>query len=154
MKGASPLYAACRAGHVGAVDTLIEHGADVNAGSNGAYPVNVAAYNGFTDIIVTLYKHGANMKPSSEHSLLKLAKENVDNDNSDAIAVLEKIMVKLEIACDWCGCTGKRLKLCSKCKSVRYCTLECQHKDYKENHKAVCALVGSKCDEAVETEDV
>jgi hypothetical protein len=32
------------------------------------------------------------------------------------------------------------LKLCSGCQDVRYCSTECQKKDWKMGHKAVCQL--------------
>lgn len=42
--------------------------------------------------------------------------------------------------CDVCGAGNSHL-VCSKCKARRYCTPECQKKDWKSKHKFNCASV-------------
>jgi hypothetical protein len=38
------------------------------------------------------------------------------------------------------------LKLCGGCLSARYCSAECQKKDWKMGHKELCKLYGSSCE--------
>ena len=38
-------------------------------------------------------------------------------------------------------------KECSRCGAARYCSKECQRKDWKAGHKLVCRKVCSECDE-------
>merc|ERR1712126_21231 len=45
---------------------------------------------------------------------------------------------KLDRECTLCGIFGK-LKLCSRCKLVRYCSTKCQREDWKR-HKSECAM--------------
>lgn len=42
-------------------------------------------------------------------------------------------------ACAACGKGGVALKTCSRCHAVKYCSRECQLKDYRAGHKRVCA---------------
>ena len=42
-------------------------------------------------------------------------------------------------ACHACGATGVPFKKCIQCKVVRYCSAECQLRDWREGgHKAAC----------------
>lgn len=45
--------------------------------------------------------------------------------------------------CAYCGKSGIKFKLCSGCKSVRYCSVACQKKDWKK-HKMACSKVVQK----------
>ena len=40
--------------------------------------------------------------------------------------------------CDNCGETSIRCRFCSRCKSVRYCSKDCQREDWWERHRAAC----------------
>jgi hypothetical protein len=133
--GSTPVYAAAQYGHVGVVKVLAKLGANVNTPKNsGGTPVLVAALEGQTAVIKALYKLGADMKPDFEFSVAKLAQ---DENRTEALQLIEKIMNKLTKECDFCGSSSKRLKLCSKCEKVRYCSRECQVQDYKK-HKKEC----------------
>lgn len=46
-------------------------------------------------------------------------------------------MEKFVVVCQNCGIVSKKIMQCSKCKSVKYCSRECQKLDLK-NHKTVC----------------
>ena len=41
--------------------------------------------------------------------------------------------------CKICNTTESTFKLCSECRMVRYCSVECQRQDWKNGHKAKCA---------------
>lgn len=59
--------------------------------------------------------------------------------NDEEIGVCSKFLENCsdrEI-CEFCGNT-EGLKLCSKCRSVQYCSVECQTKDWKILHKLNC----------------
>ena len=47
------------------------------------------------------------------------------------------------VACVVCGrcATGYRLKKCSRCKQVIYCSKKCQQVDWRKTHKRVCAPI-------------
>jgi len=42
--------------------------------------------------------------------------------------------------CGTCGTNGK-LRTCAACGVVRYCSPECQKKDWKEGHRVACAQI-------------
>ncbi|XP_076805923.1 dynein axonemal heavy chain 12-like [Clavelina lepadiformis] len=49
---ASPLYEACKEGHVGCVTTLLRHGASPHlVNCDGLFPIHIAAYQGYSDIV-------------------------------------------------------------------------------------------------------
>jgi hypothetical protein len=41
--------------------------------------------------------------------------------------------------CKICNTTQSTFKLCSECRMVRYCSVECQRQDWINGHKAKCA---------------
>jgi ankyrin repeat protein len=134
--GATPAYTAAHKGQVEVIRALAEHGADLNTPkTNGGTPVLVAACEGHTDVIKLLYKLGANMKPDSYSLSMKQAAQH--HDNTEATQLIDKILSKLTNKCEFCGSSSKRLKVCSKCEKVRYCSRECQVQDYKK-HKKEC----------------
>jgi hypothetical protein len=134
--GYTPVFVAALRGHVDAIITLVEHGADVNTASNdGGTPVLAAAQKGHAGVIKLLYKLGANMKPTSfELSMTEIAKER---NHTEALQLIDKILIKLTKECAFCGCSDRRVKKCSKCEKVRYCSRECQLHDHKK-HKISC----------------
>ena len=135
-EGITPCTMAAEAGHVGVLKALVELGADFNtAMDNGTTPVLIAAQNGHSDILMALYKLGADMKPKFPFSVSEMAQ---DGDHADAIQLIEKILSKLTSECQLCGSTSKRLKMCSKCEKVRYCSRACQMQDYKEHKRQGC----------------
>eukprot|EP00617_Octactis_speculum_P026289 CAMPEP_0185756606 /NCGR_PEP_ID=MMETSP1174-20130828/15023_1 /TAXON_ID=35687 /ORGANISM="Dictyocha speculum, Strain CCMP1381" /LENGTH=174 /DNA_ID=CAMNT_0028435633 /DNA_START=77 /DNA_END=601 /DNA_ORIENTATION=+ len=131
--GATPMYIAAHQGHVDAIKALAELGADVNESQkNGATPVLIAAHQGHMDAIKLVYKLGADMKPDCRWSATYLARAI---DHIEAVKRIEKIRQKLTSECEFCGSSSKRLK--KWCEIVRYCSRECQVKDYKK-HKNEC----------------
>ena len=55
---------------------------------------------------------------------------------------LRKISIAFKkVTCSVCGSPGPgRLKICSRCKSVHYCSRDCQKKDWKQ-HKGYCKFL-------------
>ena len=45
--------------------------------------------------------------------------------------------IEKEQGCESCGKKSVSLKKCSRCKKVKYCSVECQTKDWK-SHKIGC----------------
>ena len=95
----------------------------------------IAATEGHTDVIKLLYKLGADMKPDTVPFSIKQLAQVVDNN--EALQLIDSIMNKLTRECEFCGSSSKRVKVCSKCEKVRYCSRECQVPDYKQ-HKKEC----------------
>jgi ankyrin repeat protein len=134
--GCTPVLVAVLFGHVGVIKALAELGADVNTpNQTGITPVLAAAHFGHVGAIKLLYKLGADMKPTSfVSSITEVAQED---NRTEALQLIVKIHNKLINECEFCGCSSKRLKVCSKCEKVRYCSRECQVQDYK-THKNEC----------------
>lgn len=53
-------------------------------------------------------------------------------------AHIKKAKIKIQMACPICG-TPAVLQKCGKCKSAKYCSRECQRKDWP-NHKKICLI--------------
>jgi ankyrin repeat protein len=134
--GFTPVFVAAQDGHVDAIKTRVDLGANVNTPSNtGDTPVLIAAQNGCVDVIKVLYKLGADMAPTAaKFTALNVAKVSVQ---AEAVVLIEKILNKITSECELCGCSTKRLSKCSRCEKARYCSRECQVKDYKK-HKKEC----------------
>jgi len=46
--------------------------------------------------------------------------------------------------CEFCGTTEGKLKRCGQCRSVFYCSVDCQKKDWKQRHGVRCKELGAK----------
>jgi ankyrin repeat protein len=123
-------------GHVDVIKALVGLGANVNTPTNcGFTPVAIAAQHGHVDVIKLLYKVGADMAPTtSKYTALGQA---MKCGHADAVVFIANILSKMTSECEFCGCSTKRLKVCSRCEKVRYCSRDCQVKDYKK-HKKEC----------------
>jgi ankyrin repeat protein len=148
-KGFTPVYSAAYEGHVDAIKVLVAHGANVNTPTgDGGTPVLVAAQEGRTDVIKLLYKLGANMKPDSAYlSMKQLAQLD---ENNKALQLIDKILAKMTRECECCGSSSKRLKVCSNCEMVRYCSRQCQVQDYKKHKKECHVKVNTTSEEEKE----
>ncbi|KAA1475903.1 ankyrin [Dentipellis sp. KUC8613] len=109
--GAPAIVGALMEGHVGAVDVLMEFGADLNiADADGFVPAEAfVTFGPQVTAVVTKWLR----KRSGEQAPLD------------------------EKKCDFCGKTDDKLKLCVACHSARYCSRECQKSHWKV-HKPAC----------------
>jgi ankyrin repeat protein len=139
--GFTPLFAAAQNAHADSVRVLAKLGGDVNTPNHkGSTPVALAAYNGHVDVIKLLYKLGADMDPVCfSYPINAVAQAN---NQTEAVQLINKILSKLTRECEGCGCSSRRLKVCSRCGNVRYCSVECQKQDHKK-HKRECRSRGS-----------
>lgn len=61
--------------------------------------------------------------------------------------ILTKARPDLVVGADRCqrmGCANAGAKRCARCNLARYCSKECQTKDWTERHRASCVQVGAK----------
>ena len=84
--------------------------------------------------------------PLTEGSFAKIWRQAGEADPLDPWRMKTRAQVLRHRSCAYLGCTALRPslaksfgKLCSGCHTVRYCSLECQRKDWKiEGHKIAC----------------
>ena len=79
-----------------------------------------------------------------ESIFAKLVMGQLQNENDIAPFVRQPLKVELSKyadkglpACHYCQTGTEALKACGACKKTRYCSRECQKKDFKV-HKKVC----------------
>ena len=127
--GQFPLYAAASQGFLEVVRCLIVCGADVNAARSdgGGTPLRIASQEGHYNVALILLKagaviEGAHARPSSADSLP------------------EQRMLRLlaRWRCATCDRHLRKEKTCDRCRSVSYCSRECQREDWAQ-HKAACS---------------
>ena len=133
--GFTPVHIACAKGHTEVITTLAELGADMNVFSlENMTPIDTAIQHNQFHVLDYLYKWGADMTPLSYYLN--------SNNNPVLVELVERILGKISGKCKLCGCSSKRLKKCSRCESVRYCSVACQKQDHKA-HKKICCT--GKC---------
>ncbi|THH14313.1 hypothetical protein EW146_g6000 [Bondarzewia mesenterica] len=110
--GSSPIMGALMAGHTGAVDVLMEFGADLtipDADGTTAERIFVSCGPQVTAVVTKWLRHRTGMQAPMD------AKK-----------------------CDYCGKVDDvKLKICAACHSVRYCSTACQRSHWK-THKYTC----------------
>merc|ERR1712098_665312 len=114
------LHHTARYGSLNACETLLDNGANINATDNfGRTPRILAAYFEEKDMYEFLIKKEA---------------EQLSTDRSGKTA--EEFL--FQNLCSGCNVHFKeKLKFCSRCRNVYYCSPECQKRDWKR-HKADC----------------
>ncbi len=144
--GITPLMVAAREGNKNIVEMLIAHSADVNEESNnGNTPLIRALYRGHADIAKILLSAGAKTKSSKKDAFLIVAQKG-------AVALMDLLLqagaqdtygytilsYPLNIDKKECHvCQSKHIQLCNCCRAVRYCSKECQMREWKI-HKPFC----------------
>ena len=67
---------------------------------------------------------------------------NLDQGRIDIGGLASEIFVHDPDTCAACGANDKQLKYCQSCKSVWYCSRDCQKAHWKPTHKAECEIIG------------
>ena len=127
--GQTPLYAAASQGFLEVVRCLIVCGADVNAARSdgGGTPLQIASQKGYYNVALILLKGGAvteaaHARPSSADSLPKQ----------------RMLRLLARWRCATCDRHLRKEKTCDRCRSVSYCSRECQRGHWAK-HKAACS---------------
>ncbi len=58
-----------------------------------------------------------------------------DRDDKETV---DTLFSDFSTFCRSCGGLGEGYKCCSKCRSIYYCSVKCQRKDWKSGHKEEC----------------
>jgi hypothetical protein len=140
------VFEAAGCGHVAAIRTLHELGADINTPNNhGCTPLLAAASKGHQKVVKLLRKLGADM---NEESIVGSAVDVAQAFGHDAVA--EKLS-KYTACCACCqkkkGTADVKLLACSRCLKTYYCSSQCQKQDWKL-HKKTCAAAAAAADQS------
>ena len=65
--------------------------------------------------------------------------------------IARKIHEECTNTCMMCMTTEYRLKTCNGCKLIRYCSIECQKKDWDRGHKECCKSMGAMANSIFKT---
>ena len=128
--GETALYAAAAQGFLEVVRCLIVCGADVNAANSdgGGTPLQIASQIGYYNVALILLKgsaviEGTHARPSS----------------ADSMPEQRMLRLLARWRCATCDRPLRKEKTCDRCRSVSYCSRECQRGDWAQ-HKAACTL--------------
>jgi len=88
----------------------------------------------------SLIKKGC-QNPKFMAALQQLQQQREYRDAQKAAAQTALVRHTSEMACATCLRTGVKLLVCSQCFSVRYCSTECQKKDWAAAHKPRCLAI-------------
>ena len=124
------------------VKLLLAKGANVNQSrKDGCTPLIISRQKGHQNVVKLLLANGTKKAPTEEEA--ETGKKKKGTAKREARA------------CQTCGkpaTAEKKLKKCSVCRLVRYCSTECRDGDWKV-HKVVCRKKGEE-EEEEEEEDV
>lgn len=125
----TPIFFAVYNRHAGLVKLLLERGADANLGPLDRSPMDAAAAARHAGITGMLLAAGWAAEPPAEAS----------EALSDA-RLVQRIYATMCMGCYRCSGldNGVKLKQCSLCLEVSYCSRECQKKSWKEGHREDC----------------
>ncbi len=125
-----PIHFACQNGHKEVVKILLERGADVHATlSSGETPLHVASFSGHKYVVKLLLINGAVKSAEAAGGVTALEAASLFK-KGDVVALIQ------DYCCKICKETGK-MKFCSRCKGVYYCSSKCQKIDWPA-HRGVC----------------
>ena len=152
--GTTPLFTAVYNGRAAAVKLLLDRGADPSLKSgSGIPPLHMAAHRCNKVIIALLLMGGASVTQldgQGQRAGVVAQHESLHPGASNAMA-WNKIVTMLEPAADGGAATAWRCEQCDApgctltcpCKTVKYCSAECQKrgwKSHKNEHKALMKL--------------
>ena len=132
--GTTPLIVSSHQGHAEAVRLLLAKGAKVDqAANNGDTPLSVSRLKGHREVEELLLASIAKLEQAEQAAKVEVVKEE------------EGEVKRAARVCQLCGKEAQRMKKCSVCKLVRYCSEECQLKDWK-SHKKSCKETAARRD--------
>jgi hypothetical protein len=125
----TPLYAAAAQGFLEVVRCLIVCGADVNAARSdgGGTPLRIAAQKGYYNVALILLKGGAVIEAADARP-----------SSSDSLPEQRMLRLLARWRCAMCDRHLRKEKTCDRCRSVSYCSRECQRAHWAQ-HKAACS---------------
>merc|ERR1711916_37500 len=127
-QGVTPLHAASYENRCDVVSELLKYeGIQVNvaAAKDGATPLQIASDRGNLEVVELLLNAGAK-DPRGKARKAAMIKGN--------LAIITLLDAK---RCETCYVAEEGLKECTGCRSVVYCSRECQKRDWKA-HKRAC----------------
>jgi len=137
----TPLYAAYKENNISIIKLLIKNGVDINdpellKDSKGSKILFYLLTNG-------IIKHKIN---DDTPEVLRNGIEMLNNYHKiKDIKDIEDVKKNAKFAFDFeknvilCDCGKEKKYRCSQCQSIGYCSLECQHLDWKK-HKKACKI--------------
>jgi ankyrin repeat protein len=133
--GQFPLYAAASQGFLDVVRCLIVCGADVNAANSdgSGTALQIAAQNGYYNVALILLKGGAVIEAT-----------HVRPSSADSLAQQRMLRLLARWRCATCDRHLRMEKTCDRCRSVSYCSRECQRGHWAQ-HKAACSPQSALC---------
>lgn len=145
-KAYTPLTMACSQGYTETPRILLDHGANVNLQSpvDGATALHHACIGGFLNCAKMLVSRGADISIKDGGQMDPLQAVNAvleEKPTSKSLITLKNFLSTLRTddrgKCANCYKPLDAPKRCGKCKSVFYCSGECQ-KDHWKVHKEAC----------------
>jgi ankyrin repeat protein len=126
--GQSPLYAAAEKGFLEVVRCLIVCGANVNAARSdgGGTPLGIASQEGYYNVALILLKGGAVLEATHART-----------SSVDSLPEQRMLRLLARWRCATCDRPLRKEKTCDRCRSVSYCSRECQRGDWAQ-HEAAC----------------
>lgn len=140
------------------VMSLIERGVDVNATDDdgtGALIMNV--YNGRIPVIQCLIEQGVNVNVVSLYGMTAMdASDDTEYNKEETVKMLNDAgALRVSNICAECGMTTNscsppdermqtlKMKRCSRCKTVYYCSLACQKVHWRSKHREYCSKISN-----------
>jgi len=145
-RGYTPLFMASSEGYVSCVSSLIKAHADVNHRSMDDYTTAIyhAATANRTEIVRLLLDHDADplsTRDEHNHTLAEIAQQKGNTNLANLLELwVSTPPDQRHKICASCNKYVEAAKRCGKCKSIWYCSQECQRKHWPK-HKANCHQV-------------
>lgn len=128
------------------IQMLVGAGADPNAMTRFREPIlQQAVMNHNFDAFKAMLRAGARVEVSDSNGLTT---ERMIMSSPVFKRAVADVLRELGNKCDQCGATNAE-KLCSGCKSARYCNQECQRVDWRSGHKQKCKELREKRKELI-----